>query len=155
MFGGMGAATTKFALLLRGTSCSSVDRYYSIGGTAGCLSWTDDVFPNPECTCRSLWFVHSVHFLHQHTQFIYQPKAVLISTSIKRVSATCFGTCVPSLGKTQRHSLKTKRFCEAVIYRFLGSVAVARGGAVVEALRYKPEDCGFDSRWHHWIYSLI
>jgi len=25
---------------------------------------------------------------------------------------------------------------------------------LVEALRYKPEGCGFDSRWCHWIFSL-
>jgi hypothetical protein len=30
----------------------------------------------------------------------------------------------------------------------------ARGSAVVEALRYKPEGRGFDSRWCHWIFSL-
>jgi hypothetical protein len=29
-----------------------------------------------------------------------------------------------------------------------------RGGLVVEALRYKPEGSGFDSRWCHWIFSL-
>jgi hypothetical protein len=29
----------------------------------------------------------------------------------------------------------------------------ARGGAVVEALRYKPEDRGIDSRWCHWNFS--
>jgi hypothetical protein len=28
----------------------------------------------------------------------------------------------------------------------------ARGGAVVEALRYKPEGRVFDSRWCHWIF---
>jgi hypothetical protein len=27
----------------------------------------------------------------------------------------------------------------------------ARGGVVVEALHYKPEGRGFDSRWNHWI----
>jgi hypothetical protein len=27
-----------------------------------------------------------------------------------------------------------------------------RGGAVVEALRYKPEGSGFDSRWCHSIF---
>jgi hypothetical protein len=31
------------------------------------------------------------------------------------------------------------------------SVAVAQ---LVEALRYKPEDRGFDSRWCHWNFSL-
>jgi hypothetical protein len=30
----------------------------------------------------------------------------------------------------------------------------ARGGAVVEALRYKPEGRGIDSRWCHWNFSL-
>jgi len=25
---------------------------------------------------------------------------------------------------------------------------------LVEALRYKPESRGFDSRWCHWIFSL-
>jgi hypothetical protein len=30
----------------------------------------------------------------------------------------------------------------------------ARGGAVVEALRYKPEGRGIDSRWCHWNFLL-
>jgi hypothetical protein len=30
----------------------------------------------------------------------------------------------------------------------------ARGGVVVEALRYKPEGRGLDSQWCHWIFSL-
>jgi hypothetical protein len=30
----------------------------------------------------------------------------------------------------------------------------AAGGAVVEALRYKPEGRGIDSRWCHWNFSL-
>jgi hypothetical protein len=29
-----------------------------------------------------------------------------------------------------------------------------RGGAVVEALRYKPEGRWFDFRWCYWIFSL-
>jgi hypothetical protein len=28
------------------------------------------------------------------------------------------------------------------------------GGVVVEALRYKPEGRGIDSRWCHWNFSL-
>jgi hypothetical protein len=32
--------------------------------------------------------------------------------------------------------------------------AGARDGAVVEALRYKPEGCGIDSRWCYWNFSL-
>jgi hypothetical protein len=30
----------------------------------------------------------------------------------------------------------------------------ARGSVVIQALRYKPEGRGFDSRWCHWIFSL-
>ena len=30
----------------------------------------------------------------------------------------------------------------------------ARGGQLAETLRYKPEGCGFDSRWFHWNFSL-
>jgi hypothetical protein len=30
----------------------------------------------------------------------------------------------------------------------------AAGGSVVEALRYKPEGRGIDSRWCHWNFSL-
>jgi len=29
------------------------------------------------------------------------------------------------------------------------------GTQLVEALRYKPEGRGFDSRWNHWNYSFI
>jgi hypothetical protein len=40
--------------------------------------------------------------------------------------------------------------------KFLSVFALngARGGAVVEALRYKPEGRGIDSRWCHWNFSL-
>jgi hypothetical protein len=40
------------------------------------------------------------------------------------------------------------------VIQFLNIVLTsgARGGTVVEALRYKPEDRGFDSRWCHWIF---
>jgi hypothetical protein len=38
---------------------------------------------------------------------------------------------------------------------FVGTVTVgARGGAVVEVLRYKPEGRRIDSRWCHWHFSL-
>jgi hypothetical protein len=37
---------------------------------------------------------------------------------------------------------------------FVPSIIGARGGAVVEALRYKPEGRGIDSRWCHWIFNL-
>jgi len=38
-----------------------------------------------------------------------------------------------------------------VIFLNGGTLLVAQ---LVEALRYKPEGRGFDSRWRHWIFSL-
>jgi hypothetical protein len=38
-----------------------------------------------------------------------------------------------------------------VLLPFFGGHAVAQ---LVEALRYKPEGHGFDSRWCHWNFSL-
>jgi hypothetical protein len=35
---------------------------------------------------------------------------------------------------------------------YIWGYAVAQ---LVEALRYKPEGRGFDSRWRQWIFSLI
>jgi hypothetical protein len=35
-----------------------------------------------------------------------------------------------------------------IVYVYVG----ARGGAVVEALRYIPEGRGIDSRWRHWSF---
>jgi hypothetical protein len=38
---------------------------------------------------------------------------------------------------------------------FIGlHISLVRGGVVVEALRYKPEGRGFDSRLCHWIFSF-
>jgi hypothetical protein len=37
---------------------------------------------------------------------------------------------------------------------FTKSLSGARDGAVVEALRYKPEGRGIDSRWCHWIFFI-
>jgi hypothetical protein len=38
-------------------------------------------------------------------------------------------------------------FCDL----FAGTLLVAQ---LAEALRYKPEDGGFDSRWCHWNFSF-
>jgi hypothetical protein len=35
------------------------------------------------------------------------------------------------------------------VYLLIGAVA-----QLVEALRYKPEGRGFDSRWFHWNFSV-
>jgi hypothetical protein len=43
---------------------------------------------------------------------------------------------------------------DGIIYIKLQSKPGARCGAVVEALRYKPEGRGIDSRWCHWNFLL-
>jgi hypothetical protein len=41
------------------------------------------------------------------------------------------------------------------VHCILGYILRGRGGTQsVEALRYKPEGRGFDSRWCHWNFSL-
>jgi hypothetical protein len=37
---------------------------------------------------------------------------------------------------------------------FVPYIIEVRGGVVVEALSYKVEGRGFDSRWCNWIFSL-
>jgi hypothetical protein len=49
--------------------------------------------------------------------------------------------------------LRTGRLYSQEISLVLISVG-ARGSAVIEALRYKPEGRGIDSRWCHWNFSL-
>jgi hypothetical protein len=39
-------------------------------------------------------------------------------------------------------------------FHYVPDITGARGGAVVEALRYKPEGHGFHSRCCHWIFLL-
>jgi hypothetical protein len=44
-----------------------------------------------------------------------------------------------------------------ICFKFGGGLTLKEGYAVaqlVEALRYKPEGRGFDSRWCHWNFSL-
>ena len=40
------------------------------------------------------------------------------------------------------------------IFNSLHVSSGARGGVVVEALRYKPAGREFDSRWSHWNFSV-
>jgi hypothetical protein len=49
--------------------------------------------------------------------------------------------------KKQNMSLKWEQYIQMTV----GTLLVAQ---VVEALRYKPEGRGFDSRWFQWMFSL-
>jgi hypothetical protein len=41
-----------------------------------------------------------------------------------------------------------------IVFMYFVFLRRTRGGAVVEALRYKPEGRKIDSRWCHWNFSL-
>ena len=41
-----------------------------------------------------------------------------------------------------------------LLYQLFYMKPGTRGGVVVKAVRYKPADRGFDSRWCHWNFSL-
>jgi hypothetical protein len=45
-------------------------------------------------------------------------------------------------------------FIHSFIPQFIAVPLTMRGGAVVEALRYKPEGRGIDFRWCHWNFSF-
>jgi hypothetical protein len=55
-------------------------------------------------------------------------------------------------------SLITKKFYFRLIVNMYLRIPLklggTRGGAVVEALHYKPEGRGIDSRWCHWNFTL-
>jgi hypothetical protein len=40
----------------------------------------------------------------------------------------------------------------SILFHLPNKFQGARGGAVVEALHYKPEGRGIDSRWCHWNF---
>jgi hypothetical protein len=50
--------------------------------------------------------------------------------------------------------VKEATFPQSEEYYFVLILYGARRGAVVEALRYKPEGRGIDSRLCHWNFSL-
>jgi phage tail protein X len=54
------------------------------------------------------------------------------------------------------HNMNKNNLYEFICYKHIGRILgiVARGGAVVEALCYKPEGRGIDSGWCHWNFSL-
>jgi hypothetical protein len=54
--------------------------------------------------------------------------------------------------KGLRHGYDLSRTFRFIVHYH--SIIGARGGSVVEALRYKPEVRGIDSRWCHWNFSL-
>ena len=63
------------------------------------------------------------------------------------------GMCVPEDLQNIRVPLRrVSRARDLSVFRnFQIGNAVAQ---LVEAMRYKPEGRGFDSRWHHWSFSM-
>jgi len=44
--------------------------------------------------------------------------------------------------------------CKVLSFKIYGLKWGHAVAQLFEALRSKPEDCGFDSRWCHWNFSL-
>jgi hypothetical protein len=55
------------------------------------------------------------------------------------------------LADTQNAGLSNSHSCLARVLLIIRGYAVAQ---LVEALHYKPEGRGFDSRWSHWDFSV-
>jgi len=75
-------------------------------------------------------------------------------TQIKERNMTLDGTCSTHGGALRLENLNDLIVDGMLYYR---ESSLCRGYAVVqlvEALRYKPEGRGFDSRWCHWNLSL-
>jgi lipopolysaccharide biosynthesis regulator YciM len=67
-----------------------------------------------------------------------RPKFITVFTTAHKL--------VPNLKQTDKFNVH-----HSVSLKFILSWGPAQ---LVEALRYKPERCGFDSRWYHWNFSL-
>ena len=80
-----------------------------------------------------------------------------MSWATKLVNLQCRHTC--QLNNSCRSAMPWTRFhlVTQSYVEIISNIINSRGHAVaqlVEALRYKPEGRGIDSRWCHWIFSL-
>jgi len=71
-----------------------------------------------------------------------------VTTGIQFLTAVIYKTKSHTIGNTKY--LLTQARNKYTVFNPTG----ARGGVVVKALRYKPADRGFDSRWCHWNFSV-
>jgi hypothetical protein len=68
-----------------------------------------------------------------------------------------FFTGSPRMQSQLQPAKKFIFFATTHLFAYLTTLPVKSGHAVaqlIEALRYKPERRGFDSRWCHWNFSL-
>ena len=84
-----------------------------------------------------------------------QPRGTWVLDIIDEVSGVTTFPCVETYLKSClisgfRHGVNQIFVLLGCYVEYIG----VRGGVVVKALRYKPESCGFDSRWCHWDFSL-
>ena len=97
----------------------------------------------------------------KHSNILVQLQKIIgvygFLSNVNESSVNVFITTISS-NVAEVSSCTIKYFSEAsVLYMFLTFYIRRMGYAVaqlVEALRYKPEGRGFDSRWCHWNFSL-
>jgi hypothetical protein len=74
------------------------------------------------------------------------------SVFLSTISVSCLTVCTYRV--ILKHNGMANINCKNPSFSRLLLQVGARGGAVVEALRYKPEGRGIDSRCCHWNFSL-
>jgi hypothetical protein len=86
---------------------------------------------------------------------VFEAESYFLGLVVAVVSGTRYN-CYPALRSVV--SLIDSYINYARRYKYITYISDillgSRCGVVVEALRYKPVGCGFDSRWCHWIFSL-
>jgi hypothetical protein len=89
-----------------------------------------------------------MQYIHHIRETVHRPR----TEKVYEIHSSEYLTKSVSI-KTEcwKHQSNLPHFRLITSYKNVGGYAVAQ---LVEALRYKPEGRGFDSRWCHWIFSL-
>ena len=107
-------------------------------------------------------YIHTHTHKHTHILTIFYISQVLLHASIHlHHLQTVLSFCSAKVTKiiTVSNPIKSIPINQPTRCNYLSSLLLDVSGhavaQLVEALHYKPEGCGFDSRWCHWIFSLI
>jgi len=141
--------------------------YRRLGGPQGRSGRAEESRPHPDSIPDRPARSHSLYRL----SYAPHPSQISIfNNSIVFIMCNCSGGyyCYSSLnflreGTFENYTLpfmwtrlnKSKRETLLLLLLLLMGVHANKGARaqLVQALRYKPESCGFDSRWCHWCFS--
>jgi hypothetical protein len=86
----------------------------------------------------------------RYVQLLYSLRLSIFQMALSKLFSYKI-SCLFLISSMVSHTCKIP-FRVPYIFSLFTSVLEARGGAVVEALRYQPEHRGIDSRWCHWNF---